>query len=265
LIELLLPFAVGVWLWKRYGASWKVFFIGALAFVASQIVHLPLLYLVDLLSARSGIEQSWPMAALLALNAVILGLLSGLCEEVARWFSFKMLKAENKPFRSALMLGAGHGGIESFLVGFSVLGSAISLILYLGGNLTGMLPPEAAAAYAGLAETPWYLPLLGAFERVAAVTLHLSLSCMVWLGVRYHKPAYLVMAIAWHGVVNGVVVYLGSLGWSPLALEGVMAVVMAASAGYIAVIYRKHGTDSLFHPSKLPDPGPQEDLLQEGS
>ena len=157
-------------------------FVGLAAFIVSQIIHVPLLYGIDWLFSQTAIEQTWSESALLLLNVVVLGLMSGLCEEPLRWLSFKYLKEEGSSFRSNLMLGAGHGGIESIMVGFSVIGTAITLILWKNGAVP--IPIEQMPLMDALVATDWYLALLGVFERFCAIILHLSLSSLVWLSVR---------------------------------------------------------------------------------
>jgi len=259
ILEMLLPLVLGFFLWKKYSAQWKVFFVGAFAFILSQIIHIPLLSAIDWLLTQMGIGQSWPEIALIGVNAFILGAMAALCEEPVRWLSFRYLKKEGEPFRSALMLGAGHGGVESILVGLSVLSSAISLIMWQNGSLP--IPADQAAAFESLVDTQWWLPLLGLFERVAAVGLHISLSALVWLSVRTKKSRFFLLALLWHFLVDAAVVFLGGLGWSALALEGVMAVVLVISLFVLFHIYQTHGKETLFAPETIPSVPP----LEEGS
>ena len=258
-LELLLPFAAGFFLWKKFGAQWKVFFVGVLAFILSQIIHLPLLLGVDWLFSQTQIEQSWSQTALLVLNSLILGSLAALCEEPLRWLSFKWMKGVGDPFRENLALGAGHGGVESLLVGVSVIGSAISLILWQQGTLP--IPGDQLVFFEGLAATDWYPPLLGVFDRMSTMVLHISLSSLVWVAYRFKKPAFFTIALGWHFLIDALIVFLSGLGWSPLALEGVIAVAMLISAVIIYRIYKTYGKDELYAPSKLPSEPP----LQEAS
>ncbi len=256
-LEILLPLLLGLYLWRKFGARWKVFFVGLAAFIISQIIHVPLLYGFNWIFSQTAIEHTWSESALVLLNAVVLGLMSGLCEEPLRWLSFKYLKEEGSSFRANLMLGAGHGGIESILVGVNVIGTAITLILWKNGSVP--IPIEQIPLMDSLVATDWYLPLLGVFERICAIILHLSLSSLVWLSVRNKKASFLILAIAWHALVNGVVVYLSGIGWSPIALEGVMAIATVFSVVVLRQIYQKYGKDSLYALEKLPSEAPLQD------
>ncbi|MCD6476441.1 MAG: YhfC family intramembrane metalloprotease, partial [Anaerolineaceae bacterium] len=88
---------------------------------------------------------------------------------------------------------------------------------------------------------------------------HLSLSSLVWLSVRNKKASFLILAIAWHALVNSVVVYLSGIGWSPIALEGVMAIATVVSVVVLRQIYQQYGKDSLYALEKLPSEAPLQD------
>ena len=254
LFEILLPFAIGFFLWKKFGAKWKIFFLGVLSFFISQVIHIPMAFGYQALF-RNVFDATVMTTGLHLINAVALGLMAGVCEEVVRWFAFKLAKDEGNSSRSALMLGAGHGGLESVLVGVSVLGSTVVLVLLQSGVFpVDELLPEQFMQLQALLNAPWYSPLLGAFERLAAVTLHISLAMIVWLGIRDHKVGYLFLAILWHAFVDCIAVFaLQGLGWSTVAVEALMLVIALISAGIIYLIVKKKGLLTLYAPEKLDD------------
>ena len=256
LLEIFLPFVLGVYVWKKFGANWKVFALGAAAFVVSQIIHIPLLGLYQRGFTLLGITPTtMPFLQFNLIHALMLGLLAGICEEPMRWIAFKLLKKQGDTSRAAVMLGLGHGGVESILVGLSVMNAAIALIMWNSGNFPlEQLGPQQQMQLLQLSSSPWYLPLLGAFERLVAITLHVSLSLIVWLGVRQRNFLYLLLAILWHTVVNFAAVFtLRGLGWSVFAVEGVMAVFGLLSAAIIYYIVKKYGLLTLYAPEKLDD------------
>ncbi len=256
LLEIFLPFVLGIYVWKKFGANWKVFALGAAAFVVSQIIHIPLLGLYQRGFTLLGITPTtMPFLQFSLIHSLMLGLLAGVCEEPARWIAFKLLKKQGDTSRAALMLGIGHGGVESILVGLSVMNAAIALIMWNSGNFPlEQLGPQQQMQLLQMSNSPWYLPLLGAFERLVAITLHVSLSLIVWLGVRQRNLLYLFLAILWHTVVNFAAVFtLRGLGWSALAVEGVMAVFGLLSAGISYYIVKKYGLLTLYAPEKLDD------------
>ena len=254
LFEVLLPLGVGLYLKEKFGAKWKIFFIGMAAFIASQIVHLPLLIGWQQLLIALGVAQNEaPSTLLLAGLTLAVSFFAEICEEPARWLAFKLLKTEGDSSRHALMLGAGHGGIESMLVGLSVIGNAVVLLLLQSGTLPlDQLAPAQVTALQQVGELPWYLPLWGGLERLSAVILHISLSVVVWLGVRDKKPLRLLAAIGLHTLFNFVAVFsLQGLRFPFWAVEGLILLV-AVLTGWMALrLIRQHGMLTLYAPDKL--------------
>ena len=85
----------------------------------------------------------------------------------------------------------------------------------------------------GLISTPSYMFLLGDFERVFAVILHISFSVLVWIAVVKGKKSCLWMALVFHFVVDAVTVIVSGNGVPAWALEiivFVMAVIIAVWA-----------------------------------
>src|ERR1019366_7534878 len=162
-VALMLALPLGLWwaLRRRAGASWRLIGVGALTFVASQVVHIPVVYGLTALLKRPG---AWhPPPALKDLfNAVILGLLAGLCEELARWVVLRAWLKRARSFRAAVTFGAGHGG-----------GAAAQL------HLTTAQSDALAKQLAAYWSVPLYLPVLAAVERVVALTAHVALTTLV--------------------------------------------------------------------------------------
>src|SRR5438045_1434083 len=101
------PLAVAALFRARQRLPWSMFAAGAVAFVGSQVVHLPLLWLVGKLLPHPQ----------LAVQCVLLGLLAGLCEEPARWLLFRRWLPKAEGYRDGVLVGLGHGGIESMILG----------------------------------------------------------------------------------------------------------------------------------------------------
>lgn len=221
--EMALPFGIMLWLKRRYGVSWRLFGVGVLTFIASQVVHIPLLSAVNRLLIYQLPPYDVSYAAIF-LQAVMLGLLAGLCEETARLAGYWFLKDRAKAFGAALALGAGHGGIESIGVGISLAATLIMSLLALRSNQTvgGLTPQSAAAIFAN----PWYVPLVSLFERLTSVSLHITLSVMVWQAVTRRAWGWYVGAVIYHALVDAMAVALPLLGRSTLLIEGILGVLM---------------------------------------
>jgi hypothetical protein len=83
-----LPVGLCLVLCHRWGTGWRLVASGALTFVASQLVHLPLVYWLTAPLRLPGVPKPSESTAL-AVNAVMLGLLAGLCEQLANYIALK--------------------------------------------------------------------------------------------------------------------------------------------------------------------------------
>lgn len=188
LIEVFLPLIIAYFLIKRLLTSWKTWFIGALMFLVS-LVRFPLNnYLTDLvISSSISSATFWFIYLIPSFTA-------GLFEETARYIAIQYL-IKNEDYRTGLTYGAGHGGIESiFLVGINIL--TIGIILLTKPESLPQMQLEIILA------TPWYLPLVGAYERIMVMPIHISLSIMVLESIRQKKIEYLLLAVIVHTAIN---------------------------------------------------------------
>jgi len=240
LLMIALPLALGVWLARRLGTPWRLFFVGAGTFVLSQVVHIPLNLAIDRL-VRAGLVPTPPPAYQLLFSAVVLGLSAGLCEEVARYLVYRFWIKDARHWRPALMFGAGHGGVEAILFGGLALWGALNIIVLSQTDLTtlGMPADQLAAVKEQLAlalSYPWWYPLLGTVERIFALATHVALAVLVLQAFKRRNLAWLLAAILWHAAVDGVAVYLvGALGpgAGPLWAEAALALFALAALGVI--------------------------------
>ncbi len=237
--NVIFPLILGWWIIKRKGTSWKLFGVGVLTFIGSQIFHLP---------AVSGLTRAFSSGLLLHVdpgsapffNAIVLGLLAGIFEETARWIGYKLLKKKGDSFGSALTLGVGHGGIEAIIIGGSVLATLISILSLSSSDtvLSGLGPNQAELARQQVQAywaTPWHMPLAGAVERIAALGLHISLSVMVWVAISFRKPLWFWLAVLYHAVVDGLAVLGISFGVNIWLIEAGLILI---SFGMLYVIIK---------------------------
>jgi uncharacterized membrane protein YhfC len=225
------PLALGWFLVRRGYGPWKVFFVGALAFVASQVVHIPLLIGLTLLAKQPFFPHP-PAEWKLTVNAVVLGLAAGACEEPARWIALRRFAKGARGFRAAVLFGAGHGGVESFIVGAlsAVNFGAMILLRVVDPTRLGVKPeqlPKVQEAVTKFWDTAAWMPFVGAGERAMAITIHLAASVLVMRGIEANRARWLLLAILFHALVDGVAVYVASR-------FGVMATELA-TLGFAAV------------------------------
>ncbi len=222
ILEIVIPVLLAVFFVRRYRGSWQVVGVGVLTFLVSQLVHLPLLGVIGKGLNAAGISfppQPWGSI----ISGIYLGLMAGLCEEWSRYFGFKLLKTRAEPFKAGLLAGTGHGGVESVLLGVSLLANYfIMLSVSKSGAVIPGLTPEIIEATLTM---PFYMPLLGLLERTGAIILHLILSVLVWKAVSARKWGWLWLAIAYHALVDGLVVMAAGLGMNIVLIEALFMMV----------------------------------------
>jgi len=232
-----LPLAVWLMLSRRWEARWSLIGAGAITFVASQFVHLPLNWALGLLGGGRGLALLPPPAM-----AAAAGLSAGICEGVARYLAFRFWRREARSWREGIVFGAGYGGIEAILLGLLVLVTLIQMLLLRGQDLASLgLSSEALeqleAQVPAYWSIPWYTPLLGGLERVFALTMHVAWSLLVLRSVQRNNLLWLAAAILSHALVDGLAVGLAQAGWALLAVEGAL-LLFALGAGALIWLLR---------------------------
>jgi uncharacterized membrane protein YhfC len=250
ILMIALGVGLGILLTRRFATGWRLWWIGAATFVFSHIGHIPFNFAIGVL-IRRGILPSPPEGWTLAFTAIFLGLSAGLWEECARYASFRWWAVEARSWQKALGYGAGHGGIEAILLGILVLYTYLQLLALQGADLGTIIPQDrleivqqAINAYWSL---PWYTSMLGALERIFALTTHLTLSVLVLqVFVRRHIR-WLLLAVIWHGVFNAVAYYIARV-WGAHLAELSLAIAMLLNLGILYLLYQ-------------PEPTPREETL----
>jgi len=217
LLEIGIPLALGLYLTKRFGTSWKTWLLGAFMFILS-------LTRVPLNTYASQLVLSLPRSPMIySLLIVIQSLTAGIFEEAARYLGFRYLIKDDS-YEKGLTYGAGHGGIESILiVGLNVLSVGVFLL-----RSPEVLPQNQLDA---LLSTPIYLPLVGLYERIMAMTVQIGFSVMVLESIRRNDFKYLLAAIGLHALLDYLVVAVVS--YSILASE-LLLTGFALGLGYWA-------------------------------
>ena len=229
-LMIVLALALGLFLHHRMGAAWRLYVAGVLTFIASQVVHIPLLIGLTTLFTQKIVPQP-PAEWMLPFNAVVLGLAAGLCEELARWVAYRFVIREARTWRDALMFGAGHGGIESILAGLAVLGIFIAFAV-MSPEQIAALPVQAQAQAQAIHSAPDLLPLVGVLERIFAICIQLGMAVLVLQTFTRGSPLYLAAAILFHAVVDGIAVYAGPT-WGVGVTEGLVGVMALLAVGII--------------------------------
>lgn len=248
ILDLILGFAVPVclawWMIRKYKVRLSTILIGAATFIVFALVLEALVHRIVLSGERGALIQGKTLY-----YALYGGLMAGLFEETGRFLSMKFLmKKEPTTALPGLAYGAGHGGAEMLILfGFSMISNLVMAVMINAGQLETIVaqtPAEAQeqvrTAAVKLAELPAGDLLLGLWERISALVLHLSLSVIVWAAVRkggkwlWLFPA----AILLHAGVDAQAVILSKSASMP-ALEAIIFAESIAIAGIAYMVGRR--------------------------
>ncbi len=210
--------------------------VGALVFLVFAMGLEQVLHLLVLRPQPDGSNALLPISPWLYVAYGALA--AGVFEETGRFVGFTVLKRRYQGARTAVAYGIGHGGIESILVLGLTMISNLVVAVVINSGMGSFLP---AAVTEQLASTPSWMFLLGALERVLAVTVHLSLSVLVWTAVTHAGRRWLFpLAIVLHAVMDvpAVMMQAGILT-SVVLTEVLTAVITVAIAGYAVVWFRR--------------------------
>lgn len=239
LLMVAMPLALGVFLAHRSRVSWRLFFVGAVTFIGSQVIHLPFnswvlphgIEWLGLSEATQGVS--------LALLCLIYGLSAGIFEETARFLVYRFWLRDARSWSQALMVGAGHGGIESILLGGLAAFALLQAVAYRDAELSTLVPVEqlelARAQLAAYWTMPWYDVLLGAVERAFALCFHLSASLLVLQVFTRTNWMWLVVAVGWHTLIDGVALFTLTT-WGAYVMEAIVGVMAIIGIGIVIAL-----------------------------
>jgi uncharacterized membrane protein YhfC len=266
LLMIIAPVLLGIYLRRKFGLKWRLWWIGCATFIISQVGHIPFNIALGRLFE---LLPRLPDSMIPATNAVVLGLSAGLWEEVARYAAYRWWAKDARSWTQGLMVGAGHGGIEAIGLGLYVLFIFINVLVASNMDLTTAMPPEQALqaqedirAYWSV---PWAATLLGALERAFAIVLHLSLSLLVLQVFIRRQIFWLWLAILWHALVDAIGVYtVVVLG--PYESEAMIAAFVLVSLAIIFLLRPSDQPDMIYHEGEeRPSPDVEEPELPERS
>lgn len=232
-LMVLLPVGLVVLFRRHYRAALMLFVVGSLTFAGSQAVHIPLNnWLADSSwLPASGLLEGRPLWR----AALIMGLTAGLCEELARAAGYALMRRARR-IEDAVMLGLGHGGIESMVFGGALTAATISSLSSLR-NLDMSSLELSRAQMVALSQqlelftsSPW-LALTPLLERLLAIGAHVVFSLMVLQMFRRRRVWWLGLAVLYHAVIDAAAVIAVNQMSNPWLIEAVLLGV--ALPGYI--------------------------------
>ncbi|MFH1634530.1 MAG: YhfC family glutamic-type intramembrane protease, partial [Chloroflexota bacterium] len=252
LLMIAMPLALGVFLAQRLKADWRLFGIGAVTFISSQVFHIPFnAWILSPAVDKLGLSIT-QQGIRLAAAALLFGLSAGVFEETARYLVYRFWLEEDREWESALMLGAGHGGVEAIILGAIVVYALIQALTLRGADLSAVVPADqigtARAQIEAYWSAPWYAAILGAVERAATICFHLSASVLVARAFTRRNILWLGAAIGWHTLLDAVAVYAVRT-WGPYMAE---AFIVAAGLASVGIIFKLKTTRQA--PGQQPPP-----------
>jgi uncharacterized membrane protein YhfC len=242
---ILLPILAWIFFTRKFTLSWKLVLAGGLTFIASQVLHVPLVI---------GLGPFMEKNTLLV-NAILLGLLAGIFEETARYILFKFILKNSRTWTEGVLVGLGHGGTEALIFGVLAAVGFFTMVAYRSIDLSTVpsipadqleLAKQQVAAYWS---SPPYLAIMGSVERIFAMCLHVGLSVMVLYAIAYRQPIWFWLALLWHALVDAVAVYVIQKA-GILQVEGIVAILALVTVWIVFVLRPKFSQDMTGSPEQ---------------
>ncbi len=256
LLMIAISLGLAIFLTRKFHLGWRLWWIGAVIFILSQVGHIPFNWGLTQLM-QTGVIPTPPQTWLLYFNAIILGISSGIWEEPARYFMYRWWAKDARSWGKALLAGAGHGGIEAIILGALVLIAFFQMVTYRNADLSAIVPAnQLATAQAQIQaywSAPWYETLLGAVERIFALCLHIANSVMVLQVFTRKQSRWLWLAVGWHALFNTMAIIANST-WGVYVTEGILGIGALFSLAIIFALRRPDEPDQSESPAAPPQP-----------
>jgi uncharacterized membrane protein YhfC len=247
LVSIALPVAIFIFIKIKYKATVFPMLIGMASFILAVLVLEQFAHSLFLSTDADGNITLLSKPILYMLYG---SFMAGIFEESARYVSFRLMRKKYSGFETSLAYGIGHGGIESImLVGLVMLNNLVFSIAINNGSaesLTAGMQPDALAQFesqvGAMAATAPYMYLIAGVERILAMTIHLSLSVIVYFSVVKKGQFWLFpLAIVLHAVANfpAALAQAGVLK-NTLVVEGIILVVAVLLVFTARFIYMKN-------------------------
>ena len=178
IFETLLPIVLGfIWI-RKYNGRICYIFKGVGGFVGSVMIESIFLFLMTKFFGKGS-----------TIFNIIAGISPGLFEETGKYLLIKYIYSKEKLKNNAVSYGIGHGGIESYFVGMSLLANIFAKdVLIEQGAL------KQSITFSGC--------LLGVCERISAITLQISLAIINYKAIREQNIHFYFLAIILHDLID---------------------------------------------------------------
>lgn len=241
LISFGLPIGLLLYAMNKLKAKMISFWIGAATFVVFALV------LEQLLHVGMINQFGEALTGNILIKAIYGGLAAGIFEEVGRFVSMKLFMKRLLNKENAFMYGVGYGGIEAMIiVGLTTVSNLINSYMINTGLMEKSLElfdsdikQQTIDQLSLLWTTSPVDFYMAGVERVVAITLHLSLSYIVYRAVKDGKIQLLFLSIALHAFADFVTVLVA--GYAPIIVVEIVLIVIVS---IIAVfVYKKFSVE----------------------
>lgn len=234
------PVALLVLIHKKKGTGISSFFLGAATFFVAAMVLEQILHMAVLTLAGEALTGNiW-------LYGLYGGLAAAVFEETGRFVTMKFFMKKKLNTGNALMYGAGHGGFEAILiVGLAYISNLVTSIMINTGGMEASLAvldeqtrTTTLESLSALWTTPSYLFYIAGAERIFAIVIQISLSVLMYLGVKYGKKFCIAGAYMLHFLVDFVSVIVSDK-FGTIAAEVVILLIAALIVTSVYQVQKK--------------------------
>ena len=198
---------------KRLHAPIVSFFVGVGTFTLFAMVLESLLH--NLIYPTTLGKTIWGNTWLYALYG---GAAAAIFEETGRIFAAKTFLRKRNDTPNAFMYGAGHGGVEALYIGVITQISNLSLAATVNAGkagellstLSGAQYDAAAQQLRTLCQSESSLFFLAGLERVLAIALHISLSLILFKGLREKRAGLVALCYVLHFALDAILVLINA-------------------------------------------------------
>ncbi|HVU31831.1 MAG TPA: YhfC family glutamic-type intramembrane protease [Opitutaceae bacterium] len=245
------PFFLGIAGAKFLRQRTELFFIGVAAFLVTWAV-------MQLLVA--GTSQALGLTDRSFLYGVLVAVVAGIFEESTRHIVFQRFAVfrTNRTWRASLTYAFGHHGMETVIVGATLL--LITLVLRFDPG--AISNPATLRMCQELDSLGGAAKLYNAVERLAVgLLIHACFSAVVMLGVARGQLRWLLLAIAWHFGHDLVGFNLGRIAPGWIAAKAWVGIIIVAYSYAITRLWRALSRIDPANASSGACPGPSPLIL----
>jgi uncharacterized membrane protein YhfC len=209
LLMIAMPLGLAIHLTRTWKLGWRLWFIGAATFILSQVGHFPFLWLSSLLLNSPALINTFlrmPPSSLIVFNGIFVGLAAGLFEELFRYGMYRWWAKTARSWRTGILTGAGHGGVEAFIAGGLAITTFFQMLAYRNVDLATVVPAAQLQATQTQVATywsvAWFDAFLPSFERLSAIIIQISMAVLVLQTFTRKQWFWIWLAMFYHALID---------------------------------------------------------------